>query len=61
MTRKGEENIRYVARIISERETGKQENYLQFIDQAWNTILLVEQLGFLNKKRFWGDKNNEPD
>jgi hypothetical protein len=26
-----------------------------------NMVLLIEQLGFLNKKRFWGEKNNESD
>ncbi len=53
---KGEENIRYVARIISERECGSQEQWEYYIPHAWDIILLVEQLGFLNKKRFWGEK-----
>ena len=52
---KGEENIRYVARIISERECGSQEQWEYYIPRAWEIILLVEQLGFLNKKRFWGN------
>ncbi len=52
---KGEENIQYVARIISERECGSQEQWEYYIPRAWEVILLVEQLGFLNKKRFWGD------
>ena len=51
-----EENIRYVARIISERECGSQEQWEYYIPHAWDIILLVEQLGFLNKKRFWGEK-----
>ena len=51
-----EENIRYVARIISERECGSQEQWEYYIPRAWDIILLVEQLGFLNKKRFWGEK-----
>ncbi len=53
---KAEENIRYVARIISERECGTQEQWEYYIPHAWEVILLVEQLGFLNKKRFWGEK-----
>lgn len=53
---KAEENIRYVARIISERECGSQEQWEYYIPRAWDIILLVEQLGFLNKKRFWGEK-----
>jgi len=51
-----EENIRYVARIISERECGTQDQWEFYIPRAWEIILLVEQLGFLNKKRFWGEK-----
>ncbi len=50
-----EENIKYVARIISERECGTQDQWEYYIPRAWEIILLVEQLGFLNKKRFWGD------
>ena len=53
---KGEENIQYVARIISERECGTQDQWEYYIPRAWEVILLVEQLGFLNKKRFWGDR-----
>jgi hypothetical protein len=53
---KGEENIRYVARIISERECGSQEQWEYYIPRAWEIILLVEQLGFLNKRRFWGER-----
>jgi len=53
---KAEENIRYVARIISERECGSQDQWEFYISRAWDVILLVEQLGFLNKKRFWGEK-----
>ena len=53
---KAEENIRYVARIISERECGSQEQWEYYIPRAWDIILLVEQLGFLNKKRFLGEK-----
>lgn len=52
---KAEENIRYVARIISERECGSQEQWEYYVPRAWEVILLVEQLGFLNKKRFWGE------
>lgn len=52
---KAEENIRYVARIIGERECGSQEQWEYYVPRAWEVILLVEQLGFLNKKRFWGE------
>jgi hypothetical protein len=55
MMSKAEENIRYVARIISERECGSQDQWEYYINRAWEVILLVEQLGFLNKQRFWGD------
>lgn len=51
---KGEENIHYVARIISERECGSQEQWEYYIPRAWEIILLVEQLGFLDKRKFWG-------
>jgi hypothetical protein len=61
MTPKGRDNMKYVARIIAERETGNQDNYERFMDEAVNMVLLIEQLGFLNKKRFWGEKNNESD
>jgi len=52
-------NMIYVAKIIAERECGMQEHWLDYYEQAKNTILLVEQLGFLNKKRFWKNDNNQ--
>jgi hypothetical protein len=57
MTDTAEENIKYVARIISERECGTQDQWEYYIPRAWDIILLVEQIGFLDKKRFWGSKN----
>jgi hypothetical protein len=52
-------NMIYVARIIAERSCGDQERWFDYYEQAKNTILLVEQLGFLNKKRFWKNDNNQ--
>ena len=52
-------NMIYVARIIAERKCGDQERWLDFYNQAKDTILLVEQLGFLNKKKFWKNDNNQ--
>ena len=51
-------NMIYVARILAERECGDQERWLDYYDQAKHTILLVEQLGFLDKKKFWKNDNN---
>jgi hypothetical protein len=51
-------NMVYVARIISERSCGDQERWFDYYDEAENIILLVEQLGFLNKKKFWKNDNN---
>lgn len=48
----------YVARIISERSCGDQKRWFDYYDEAKNIILLVEQLGFLNKKKFWKNDNN---
>ena len=52
-------NMIYVARIMAERESGNQERWFDYYEQAKNTILLVEQLGFLNKKKFWKNDNNK--
>ena len=52
-------NMIYVAKIIAERRCGKQECWFDYYDEAKNTILLVEQLGFLNKKKFWKNDNNQ--
>jgi len=49
----------YVARILAERDCGSQARWSDYYDEAVNTILLVEQLGFLNKKRFWTDDNDK--
>jgi hypothetical protein len=49
----------YVARILAERDCGSQARWPDYYDEAVNTILLVEQLGFLNKKRFWTDDNDK--
>lgn len=51
-------NMIYVARILAERDCGDQERWPDYYDQAKHTILLVEQLGFLNKKKFWKNDNN---
>jgi hypothetical protein len=51
-------NMIYVARILAERECGDQERWFDYYDQAKHTILLVEQLGFLDKKKFWKNDNN---
>jgi hypothetical protein len=52
-------NMIYVARIIAERDCGDQEQWFNYYEQAKNTILLVEQLGFLNKKKFWKNDYNQ--
>jgi hypothetical protein len=52
-------NMVYVARILAERDCGSQARWPDYYDEAVNTILLVEQLGFLNKKRFWTDDNDK--
>ena len=52
-------NMIYVARILAERDCGSQARWSDYYDEAVNTILLVEQLGFLNKKRFWTDDNDK--
>lgn len=51
-------NMIYVARILAERECGDKERWFDYYDEAKNIILLVEQLGFLNKKKFWKNDNN---
>ena len=59
MTDKAKENIEYIAKILSERKTGSQDYWNDFaenyIGKAWAMVLLLEQLGFLNKKKFWGE------
>ena len=52
-------NMIYVARIVAERECGDQERWFDYYEQAKSIILLVEQLGFLNKKKFWKNDNNQ--
>ena len=52
-------NMIYVARIVAERECGDQERWFDYYGQAKSIILLVEQLGFLNKKKFWKNDNNQ--
>ena len=52
-------NMIYVARIMAERDCGDQERWFDYYEQAESTILLVEQLGFLNKKKFWKNDNNQ--
>ena len=54
---KGDKNIKYAARMISERECGTQDQWEYYVPRAWEIILLIEQLGFLDKKRFWGDES----
>lgn len=46
-------NFYYVARILAERRHGSQESWQLEFDNAVEMILLVEQLGFLNKRKFW--------
>ena len=52
-------NMIYVSKIIAERNCGIQERWFDYYDEAINTILLVEQLGFLNKKKFWKNDNTQ--
>jgi len=52
-------NMIYVARIMAERECGDQERWALELDNAVEIILLIEQLGFLNKKKFWKNDNNQ--
>jgi len=46
-------NFYYVARILAERRHGSQESWQLEFDNAVEMILLIEQLGFLNKRKFW--------
>jgi hypothetical protein len=59
MTEKAKENIEYIAKIMAERKTGSQNDWNDyqhnFVGKAWDMVLLLEQLGFLNKKKFWGE------
>lgn len=59
MTEIGKQNGIHLARIISERKTGSQDNWETYLGMAWDNILLFEQLGFLNKKKFWGEKDTK--
>ena len=54
MTDIGTQNGIYLAKIIAERKTGDQKNWEQYLGHAWDYILLFEQTGFLNTKKFWG-------
>jgi hypothetical protein len=49
----------YVAKIISERKHGTQQLWENELDSARDCVLLIEQLGFLNKRKFWGNDNNK--
>jgi len=49
----------YVAKIISERKHGTQELWQSELVNAKDCVLLMEQLGFLNKRKFWGNDNNQ--
>lgn len=51
-------NFYYVARILAERKYGSQNSWELELDNAVEIILLVEQLGFLDKKKFWKNDNN---
>lgn len=57
MTPIGKSNGEYVAKILAERSTGSQDNWPEFLGKAWDMILIIEQLGFLNKQKFWGPKD----
>jgi len=46
-------NFYYVARILAERKHGSQDHWQLEFDNAIEMILLIEQLGFLNKQKFW--------
>ena len=52
-------NMIYVAKIISERKHGTQQLWENELDSARDCVLLIEQLGFLNKRKFWGNDNNQ--
>jgi len=52
-------NFYYVARILAERKYGSQDSWALELDNAVEIILLIEQLGFLNKKKFWKNDNNQ--
>lgn len=56
MTEIGKQNGILLAKIISERKTGSQDNWNLYLGMAWDNILLFEQLGFLNTNEFWGIK-----
>jgi len=51
-------NFYYVARILAERKHGSQDSWALELDNAVEIILLIEQLGFLDKKKFWKNDNN---
>lgn len=59
MTDIAKNNIEYIAKIMAERDSGSQDNWnnyqKNYIGKAWDMVLLLEQLGFLNKKKFWGE------
>ena len=52
-------NFYYVARILAERKHGSQNSWQLEFDNAVDIILLIEQLGFLNKRKFWSNDNNK--
>lgn len=52
-------NIVYVAKIMSERVHGSQDLWQLELNNAIECVLLIEQLGFLNKRKFWGNDYNK--
>jgi len=52
-------NFYYVARILAERRYGSQDRWELEFDKAVEMVLLMEQLGFLNKRKFWRNDNNK--
>jgi hypothetical protein len=56
MTEIGKQNGILIAKLISERRTGSEDNWNTYLGMAWDNILLFEQLGFLDTNKFWGIK-----
>jgi len=51
-------NFYYVAKILAERKHGSQDCWQLEFENAVDIILLIEQLGYLNKRKFWSNDNN---
>lgn len=51
-------NFYYVAKILAERKHGSQDYWQLEFENAVDIILLIEQLGYLNKRKFWSNDNN---